>query len=74
MITFAVRLSMATFLAIGLCPSVQARKRELPKPVPYSQVTLDGALSTRVKQNLKRLEEEKYWPQNVFLTEEQSGD
>ena len=74
MITFAVRLSMATFLAIGLCPSVQARKRELPKPVPYSQVTLDGALSTRVKQNMKRLEEEKYWPQNVFLTEEQSGD
>ncbi|MGN0233363.1 MAG: beta-L-arabinofuranosidase domain-containing protein [Bacteroidaceae bacterium] len=74
MMIFAVRLSMATFLALGLCSSVEARKKELPQPVPYSQVVIDGALSARVEQNMKRLEEEKYRPQNVFLTEEQSGD
>ena len=52
MITFAVRLSVATFLVLGLCPSAEARKKDLPQPVPYSQVTLDGALSSRIEQIL----------------------
>lgn len=41
---------------------------------PFESVEIHGELRERVLQNLNRLEEEKYQPQNVFLTEEQSGN
>ena len=42
--------------------------------IPFESVEIHGELRERVLQNLNRLEEEKYQPQNVFLTEEQSGN
>lgn len=37
-------------------------------------VTVGGELKERVLRNFDRLEEEKYRPENVFLTEQQSGN
>ena len=35
--------------------------------IPFESVKMHGELRERVLQNLNRLEEEKYQPQNVFL-------
>ena len=64
------------FFSLCLSTAVQARKQNVPQPVPYEQITLSqhSDLDWRVGKNLQRLEEKKYWPENVFLTEEQSLD
>ncbi|NDV93976.1 hypothetical protein D0T84_03465 [Dysgonomonas sp. 521] len=46
----------------------------LPQPIDYESLSIGGELETRVNKNMDRLEEEKYQPQNVFLTEEESGN
>ena len=42
--------------------------------IPFESVHVDGELKDRIMKNFNRLEEEKYRPENVFLTEEQSGN
>lgn len=42
--------------------------------VPFADIRMQGELYERVCKNLARLHEDKYQPQNVFLTEEQSGN
>jgi len=43
-------------------------------PVSFSELQVEGELRTRILKNFSRLEEEKYQPNNVFLTDRQSGD
>ncbi len=43
------------------------------KTLTFENIKVGGELRLRLVQNLNRLEEEKYWPDNVFLTEQQSG-
>ena len=74
MTNFASRLTMVAIIALGVCLPTAARKTNVPQVAPYAQTMLSGELSTRVQRNMLRLEEEKYQPQNVFLTEEQSLD
>lgn len=41
--------------------------------VPFESVRVNGELKDRILMNFNRLEEAKYHPDNVFLTEEESG-
>lgn len=70
------RLMAAAVLALGFALQGEARKTSAPQPLSFGQISLNNQsdLLWRVGKNLQRLEEKKYWPQNVFLTEEQSGD
>ncbi len=43
------------------------------KPLEPEQIRMEGDLRSRIEKNFDRLEEEKYRPENVFLTEAQSG-
>ncbi len=74
MANFMGRLTLAAVLTLSVGLPAEARKNSLPQPAPFGQTTLKGELALRVERNMQRLEEEKYWPQNVFLTEEQSLD
>lgn len=42
--------------------------------LPFESVYVKGELRERIIRNFNRLEEEKYRPENVFLTEKQSGN
>lgn len=42
-------------------------------PLGFSHVTVTGELRQRLMKNMNRLEETKYQPDHVFLTEKQSG-
>lgn len=44
------------------------------KPVLLSELKVEGELKTRISKNFSRLEEEKYQPMNLFLTDKQSGN
>lgn len=46
---------------------------DTPIPVDLQNISIRGELQKRLLKNFDRLEEEKYQPQNIFLTEEQSG-
>lgn len=46
---------------------------KLPAPIPFGNIRIQGELSTRLWKNYDRLEESKYQPDHVFLTEQQSG-
>lgn len=65
----------AIFLAAH---NVSAAKQKIlapyPQAVPFKDVSMEGELQQRLARNFDRLEEDKYQPQNVFLTEKQSGD
>ena len=39
----------------------------------FDEIRVDGELKERIHRNFNRMEEEKYLPQNVFLTNEESG-
>ena len=43
-----------------------------PQPVALEYIKIEGDLLKRVSMNFNRLEEEKYWPLNVYLTDKQS--
>jgi hypothetical protein len=43
------------------------------RSVPYDSQFMQGTLERRICQNMQRLCEEKYQPDHVFLTMEQSG-
>lgn len=42
-------------------------------PVPFDAQLMQGSLDIRLRLNMQRLNEEKYQPDNVFLSMEQSG-
>lgn len=42
-------------------------------PAAFSQITIEGELQERIQRNFDRLEEGKYQPKHVFLSEEESG-
>lgn len=42
-------------------------------PLAFENTRVEGELNGRLQRNFNRLEEEKYRPENVFLTEQQSG-
>jgi hypothetical protein len=42
--------------------------------VPIEAITMKGELSVRIARNFDRLEETKYQPEHVFLTDEESGN
>ena len=48
-------------------------KHEEPQPISLSDLTVQGELLTRLLKNFNRLEEGKYQPDSVFLTEDASG-
>jgi len=56
-----------------LCGCEFARSATPIQPVPFKNIRIGGELRERVCKNFNRLEEEKYRPDKVFLTEEQSG-
>lgn len=43
------------------------------QPLDFDEVSVGGELNARLMRNFDRLEEEKYQPEHVFLTNEQSG-
>jgi len=56
-----------------LAPFFTSCKPVSIKPLEPEQIRMEGELRTRIEKNFNRLEEEKYQPDNVFLTEAQSG-
>ncbi len=48
-------------------------KMDFPKPIAYEDIGIQGELQQRVLRNFDRLEGERYTPEKVFLTEEESG-
>jgi len=55
------------------CSIFNKRKQEEPKPIAFSDLRVQGELLTRLLKNFNRLEESKYQPDSVFLSEEESG-
>jgi len=51
----------------------QESKAKDIKPLNLEKITIQGDLAKRLGQNFNRLEEKKYQPEHVFLTDEQSG-
>lgn len=65
-------------LAIPACNNTNSDSKDnlaivKPEPLDYDNIKIAGELYTRAMRNFDRLEEEKYRPHNVFLTEEESG-
>lgn len=48
-------------------------RHQVPVPASFDELVVGGELRTRIDRNLERLQADKYQPENVFLTEEQSG-
>lgn len=71
---FAVLLTL--FAALAVAEPSRAAKAALLKytPAASGRVTVTGELQKRLSQNMNRLEETKYRPDHVFLTEKQSGN
>lgn len=59
--------------ALFVCVSGLLGQRSISE-VSLSAIKMEGELYQRVCKNLDRLQEEKYQPQHVFLTEEASGN
>lgn len=57
------------------CKNAPSEKNlpEKIRMVPFESIHVNGELKERIWRNFDRLEEEKYHPENVFLTEKQSG-
>ena len=59
--------SMLVVAICAMCGSLACAQES------YVDISIDGELACRINQNFNRLETTKYLPDNVFLTEEQSG-
>lgn len=69
-----IKLGAFLSLAFIALPSWLSAKAGVPvQAIGFDEITVGGELKTRIDKNLSRLEEEKYQPDHVFLTEEQSG-
>ena len=55
------------------CSNSSQKNEEIPQAIDFQYLNIGGELATRINKNMDRLEESKYQPQNVFLTEEASG-
>lgn len=66
--------AIRTLLAAGLamCALPLAAQRPVGTAL-FGDVAIGGELNTRIMKNFDRLEETKYQPDHVFLTDEQSG-
>lgn len=74
------KLFCGTLLALStLVLTANAQDTKTPNKVSkyetiaFENIKVGGELKARLQKNLNRLEEEKYQPDNVFLTEQQSG-
>ena len=63
----------AIILALSAGCTGNEGKKSTVEPVKYDEITFSGELKYRLQQNLVRLKSDKYLPDNVFLTEEESG-
>lgn len=66
-----VGFSLGVFLVLFISSLSAQRKLQ---EVSFENIRMRGELYQRVSKNFDRLHEEKYRPQNVFLTEEESGN
>jgi uncharacterized protein len=69
--------SICFLLSIGCCWSGEAANvpdHSAPQPVAFGQIQSEGEVGVRLARNFDRLEEDKYQPDNVFLTLKQSGN
>ena len=68
-------LVLSMFLVLLSTDVYSENKSFKNKAVPESlpQVRVGGELQVRILKNFDRLEEKKYQPAHVFLTDEQSG-
>ena len=55
------------------CKSSSKTEEQNLRPVNFSEVKVGGELQTRLHRNFDRMEEEKYHPDKVFLTNEESS-
>lgn len=70
-----MRTSLPKYFTIVflLCPVFLSAGTKI-QPIPFQNLHIGGELKTRIERNFQRLHENKYQPDNVFLTMEQSGD
>ena len=64
-------LSLVFFVAFS---SKKYHNLKNVNPIPLSQIEVKGELYSRIVKNFDRLEETKYQPANLFLTDKQSGN
>ena len=64
---------MALIACLSCCFCLGESQQIAPLQVVYDHIGIKGALAVRMNRSMDRLEESKYQPDNVFLTEEQSG-
>ena len=74
MISFRKTILTAAALTALLLPFNAFGRVVKVQPVAFDEVRMGGELRERVERNFRRLEEEKYQPDHVFLTEAQSND
>ena len=74
MISFRKTILTAAALTALLLPFNAIGRVVKVQPVAFDEVRMGGELRERVERNFRRLEEEKYQPDHVFLTEAQSND
>jgi hypothetical protein len=66
-------LPVICFISFCLPLEGQSRGRIMFQPVNCEEFVIKGDLAKRLNQNFNRLEEEKYQPEHVFLTDKESG-
>jgi len=62
----------SSMISSDIITSSQAK--EMIEFIPLNSIDIEGDLLKRAMKNFDRLEEEKYRPENIYLTEEQSGN
>ena len=62
------RIFISVFAFLSCLPSAVGIS-----PTAFSSVRVGGELRTRIERNFQRLHEDRYQPQRVFLTDEESG-
>jgi hypothetical protein len=67
---------LTLFLLLFASFSMAGQRKVVKKrtPVPFQSLYTGGELGVRINKNFSRLEDERYDPSHVFLTDEQSGN
>lgn len=68
-----VGCSIFLLLMLFSCSGESNADSRDPQPIELKYLTMDGELNIRINKNMDRLEETKYQPQNIFLSEKESG-
>lgn len=71
--TLRAAVSAVALFAAAVFSSAGANDKTQYIPVGFANVCVSGELNSRVLRNMARLEDERYRPDRVFLTEQQSG-